>query len=133
MRLLPPMSPDSPVSLPLWFAALGAPLAWTLQFSVGYWLAEAACSQTGRRLWDIDVSLWMVPLTAVAAVVTIGAGLTALALFRRTRDADHDAAPPPGRIRFLAIIGMTVAPLFLAMIALTAIGVLVHFPPCDQS
>jgi hypothetical protein len=133
MRPLPPTSPDSPLSLPLWFAVLGAPLGWTLQFSVGYWLVEAQCSRTGQARWAIDVDLWMAALTALGAAAALGAGLTALALFRRSREAGHDSAPPAGRIHFLAMVGMAVAPLFLAMIALTAIGVFVHFPPCEQS
>lgn len=129
---LPPISPDSPVSAPLWFAVLGAPLAWTAQFSIGYWLAEAQCSQVGRARWDVDVGVWMIPLTAVAALLAIAAGLTALALFRRTREEEYASPPPQGRIHFLAIVGMAVTPLFLAMIALTAIGVLIHVP-CSQS
>jgi small-conductance mechanosensitive channel len=124
-------SPASAVSPVLWFAVLGAPIGWTVQFAVGYWTTEAQCSP-GLEQWDIALNTWAIAATAFAAVTAAAAGAAALALFRETREAEHDEPPPPGRIHFLAVVGLAVTPLFLVLIALTAVGVLIHIP-CSQS
>lgn len=130
MRRLP-LSPDSPVSPVLWFAVLGAPLAGVLQFAIGYWIAQAQCSPTGGQ-WGIAVKSWALGVGALGETVAIAAGLTALLLWRRTAGADVKGPPPAGRIRFLAAVGMTVAPLFIFLIAMTSIGAAVLYP-CTQS
>lgn len=125
---LSPLRPDSPV---LWYAVLGAPAAWAAQFGIGYWISEAKCSTAGSH-WGIGVQAWAIIVGAVAIAAAAGAGLTALSLFLRTRDADAKGPPPEGRIHFLAIVGLTVCPLFLAIMAMTTVGVLVLYP-CNQS
>jgi len=125
------LSPESPVSPLLWYGVLGSAVAWALQFSSGYWITEAQCSPTGGQ-WKIDVSAWTIAIGAVALAVAIGSAATAVTLFLRTSGVDSKGAPPAGRIRFLAIVGMTVAPLFIAMIVMTTVGVLV-LQPCSQS
>lgn len=133
MRSLPPLSPDAPSSPLLWFGVLGAPLAWTLQFSVGYWLAESRCSESGGQLFGVALDVWMVPLTALAVGASVAAWLVALGLYRRSAEASEYGPPPGGRNHFLAVIGLAIAPLFTVLIALTALGVFFHFPPCTQS
>lgn len=128
-QILDRVPPESPVSPVLWFAVLGAPLAYAAQMGIAYWLAEAECSPTGGQ-WGISLSAWGVAVTAVAATVAIGAGLTALSLFRRP--GGKDDPPPPGRIAFLAAVGMTVSVLFLALIVMTGAGMLA-FHLCNQS
>ncbi len=123
---IPPSSPVSPV---LWFAVLGAPAAYVLQIGLGYWLAEAECSPTGG-MWGISLAVWGIAVGAVAASVALAAGLTALWLFRRT--GDYKDAPPPGRIAFLGVVGMTVSSLFFVLIAMTASGALTYHV-CNQS
>lgn len=123
---IPPASAVSPV---LWFAVLGAPAAWIVQLGLGYWLAEAECSPTGGQ-WGISLQAWGIVVTALAAATAAAAGLTALALFRR--DGDKDDPPPAGRIAFLAWVGLTVAALFLVLIAMTGAGILA-FHVCNQS
>jgi uncharacterized membrane protein len=123
---LPPSSPASPV---LWFAVLGAPLAYVLQMGLGYWLAEAKCSPTGG-MWGISLAAWGIVVGAVSATVALAAGLTALWLFRRT--GDYKDAPPSGRTAFLGVVGMTVSSLFLALILMSAAGILTY-QVCNQS
>jgi hypothetical protein len=120
IRIEPPSSPISPL---LWFAVLGAPAAWALQFGVGYWLSEAECSPAGV-LWGISLDIWIVVLSAVCIPMALAAGLTALALFRGTEGAG--TAPPAGRNRFLAAIGMTVTPIFVGIMSLNLAGVLIY-------
>jgi hypothetical protein len=128
VRIRVPTSPASPL---LWFGVAGAPAAWVLQFAIGYWIGWAECSATGSQ-WGISISVWSIAVTAVAAVSAVAAGLTAAAMFMAV-DAEVDDDPPPsGRVRFLAIVGMAITPLFFAMIVMNGVGaaVLAH---CHQS
>lgn len=127
MRIGVPRSPLSPV---LWYAVLGAPAAWAAQFGIAYWVTEAKCSVAGTR-WGISVDAWAVVLTVLAAAVALGGGYVAFSLFRATEGADLDEDPPPGRTRFFAYVGLTVTPIFLAVILLNGIGALFH--GCTQS
>lgn len=133
MRVLKPIleriPPESPVSPVLWFAVLGAPGAYVVQLGLGYWLVEAACSPTGEQ-WGIPLATWAAVVTALAATLAVAAGLTSVWLYRRHGDR-HDP-PPPGRVAFLAAVGMTVSVLFLALILMTGAGALT-FHVCNQS
>lgn len=133
MRVLQPiverLPPESPVSPVLWFAVLGAPGAYAVQLGLGYWLAEAACSPTGDQ-WGIPLATWAIVVTALAAAVAIAAGLTSVWLYRR--HGDRHEPPPPGRVAFLAAVGMTLSVLFLVLILMTGVGV-VTFRVCNQS
>jgi heme/copper-type cytochrome/quinol oxidase subunit 2 len=71
-------------------------------------------------------------LTAITAAVAVAAGLTALALFRETREADKDDPPPFGRVHFFSIVGMAITPLFVAIIVMNGVGVAV-LEVCHQS
>jgi hypothetical protein len=122
--------PHSPLSPQLWYSVLGAPGAWGLQFAVSYWVTEARCSVAGER-WGISVDAWVIALTVAAVVIAVGAGLVALALFRGTEDDEFEDAPPGGRTRFFAAIGLAVTPIFLAIIVLNGIGAVVQ--GCGQS
>ena len=116
-------SPSSPVSPLLWFAVLGAPAAWALQFGVGYWVTQAKCSPAGA-MWGISLQAWIIVLSVIAIPMAIAAGVVAYGLFRGTEGAGTE--PPGGRNRFLAVIGMAITPLFLAIMALNLVGVLVN-------
>jgi heme/copper-type cytochrome/quinol oxidase subunit 2 len=121
--------PTSATSAVMWFATLGAPIAWGLQFTIGYWITQGRC---GATAWDLSLRTWAIVLTVVAAAVAVGAGLTALALFRRTREADKDDPPPFGRLHFFSIVGMAITPLFVAIIVMNGVGVAV-LQGCHQS
>lgn len=127
--ILERIPPESPVSPVLWFAVLGAPGAYVLQLGVGYWLAEAQCSPTGEQ-WGIPLDVWGIVVGAVSLAIAIGAAVTSVVLFRRTQEAGD--APPPGRINFLAVVGMTVSTLFIALIVMSTVGI-VAFRVCNQS
>ena len=128
MKLDPPKSAVSPV---MWFAVVGAPFAWGVEFAVGYWMTQTGCSVPGRE-WSLDQDVWGVVLTVVAFGVAVAAGLTAVAMFRGTRQAEEDDAPPVGRVRFLAAVGMTVTALFVFVIVMTGLGIVI-LPDCRQS
>lgn len=118
-----------------WLGLLAAPLAWVAQFLVGYWLALSGCSAGGRE-WGVAVDAWTGVATAAAAVVALLGGTAALAAFRATRGArgagGAEEDPPVGRIHFLATVGLTTTPLFLAIILMSGVGAIV-LPDCRQA
>jgi hypothetical protein len=113
----------------IWFAVLGPPLAWATQFVLGYGVTEAAC---GDARLSPSVNAWTISLTAVAAAVTVLAGVAAVRVFRTTRGAELDGPPPCGRVYFMSIVAMTITPLFLFIIVMSGVGVLV-LEQCHQS
>ena len=108
-----------PTGLRLWFGVLGAPFAWTLQHVAGLGLTLAACDAAGRR-WGIPVDAWTIVVTAAGAAVAVLACLSSIQVFRATREAGDE--PPAGRVHFLAVIGLTISPLFLAIILMSGLG-----------
>jgi hypothetical protein len=114
----------------LWFAVLGAPAAWAIQFGTSYWVTQADCSVAGGP-WGISIDAWVIALTILAVGLGLAAGWVALALFRATRDASLDDDPPEGRSHFFAWVGLAVTPIFLAIIVLNGVGALAH--GCGQS
>jgi hypothetical protein len=128
MKVDPPKSAGSPI---MWFAVVGAPFAWGVEFAVGYWMTQTGCSVPGRG-WSLDQNIWGVVLMVVAFAVAVAAGLTAVAMFRGTRQVEDDDAPPAGRVRFLAAVGMTVTTLFVFVIVMTGLGIVI-LPDCRQS
>ncbi len=115
----------------MWLAVAGGPLAWGLQLALGYWAVQAQCGAAGSRSPGA-VDAWAIALGAVALALAIAAGLAAVTLYRATRGAGHEDAPPQGRVRFLALAGMAIAPLFACLVVMTGVG-LVALPACHGS
>jgi hypothetical protein len=108
-----------------WFGLLAAPLAWTVQLVAGFGVADAHCAPAGSR-WGIDVETWEIALTAVAGTVAVSAEVSALTLYRELRNVEDDAPGPRGRLHFFSVAALIGNVLFIALITLTAVGVLTH-------
>ena len=104
----------------MWFGVLGAPFAWTVQHIVGYALTEATCNEAGKSGWNVHMDTWVTVVSAAAAATAVAAGVASVVTFLATRDAEDEL--PRSRIKFLAIIGMTITPLFFAMIVMSGLG-----------
>jgi hypothetical protein len=124
----------------VWFAVLGGPVAWAVQFVVNLYFTWAQCNAPVGR-WDIPVHGWQIGLSAAAAAVTLVSMAAALWLYLYTFQFKHvpqaerrgeGTAPPTGRISFLATVGLTVNFLSLAIIVMTGIGAPL-LPVCQQS
>lgn len=127
MRLARP-HPGGPALL--WFGVLGAPLAWALQLAAGFGLTQATCGAAAAGGgWDLHLDAWTIAVAAVAVTTSLAALAAAIATFRAVRGAGSD--PPAGRILFLAVIGIAIAPLFAAMILMSGLGA-VLLTPCVQ-
>ena len=117
------------VSLLTWFGLLAAPLAWVGQHMFGVMLVEAACNPSGI-VWAVPVDGATTAATAVAAVIAVLGGVAALLAYRSIPKDETD--PPEARVRFIAIIGIAISPLFLAIVLMSGITV-VGLPECVQS
>lgn len=116
-----------------WIGALGPPFAWAAQHIAGYAVGLADCPDNTRGPgWDVPVDGWTIVIGSVTALAAAGCGLAAVLAWRATRDIDDDDAPPAGRIHFLSVIGMTITPLFLAMILMSSAGAIAA-NGCTQS
>jgi hypothetical protein len=115
----------------LWFGVFGAPAAWALTHLAGVELAQATCRQAARgEGWNIHFDAWTIAVFATMAAIAIASEVASVLTFRATRDASSE--PPRGRIHFLSVIGMTIGPLFLAMILMGGLGS-VLLEQCQQS
>lgn len=117
------------LTLLMWFGLFGAPFAWAAQHVVGISLIEAACNPPSPH-WGVPVDSWTIAATAVAAIVAALSAGAAYMVYRSTKDAGTEI--PEARVRFLAIVGIVVSPLFLAIMLMSGITV-VAFPECVQS
>jgi hypothetical protein len=103
----------------LWYGVFGAPFAWAVQHVTGFGLTQASCGLAGSRT-GVSLDTWTLLVTALAAAAAILAGAAAIAVYRATQDVGEE--PPGSRIHFLSIIGMTISPLFLAIILMSGLG-----------
>jgi hypothetical protein len=116
-----------------WLGVLGAPFAWAAQHIAGYSVSLADCPDNARGPgWSVPVDALTIAIGAAAALAAALCGVAAVAAWRATRDVDESEAPPAGRIHFLSVIGMTITPLFLAMIVMSSAGAIV-MNGCTQS
>lgn len=122
----------------VWFAVGGGACAWALQFVIGLAFGFAECNQAGRTL---PVHAWQAGVAGAAAVIDLASVAAGLWLLRHTyrvgdvfgEERRGDGAPPPvGRINFLAIVGLTVNVLVLAIIVMDGVGTVLH-PLCQQT
>jgi hypothetical protein len=117
----------------MWVGLFAAPAAWALLHVSGVELQFATChDNTVGPSSGVNVDAVTLVVTIAAAAVAVLGGLAAVGAWRATRAAEDDDAPPAGRIHFLAVIGMTTTPLFLALILMAGLGE-VFLPSCVQS
>jgi hypothetical protein len=107
----------------VWIGLFAAPFAWAAQHVAGIELTIGQCHDNAPGpAWDLPVDPVTIATTAIAASIAVLGGLAALSAWRATRGVDDDDAPPAGRNHFLAIVGMTISPLFLAIILMSGVG-----------
>ena len=110
-------------SVSVWIGLFAAPFAWAAQHVAGIELTIGQCHDNAAGpAWDVPVDPVTIATTAVAACVAVLGGLAALSAWRATRGVDDDDPPPGGRNHFLATVGMTISPLFLAIILMSGLG-----------
>jgi hypothetical protein len=129
-----------PSNLLVWFGVSGGALAFTVQFVASLAFSFAQCNQPTPR-WQLPVHGWDIAISAGAAAVAVASMGACVWVFLRTYRLDDvfaserhgdGARPPLGRIHFLAIVGLVVNLLCLAIIVITGIGA-PTLPVCQQS
>lgn len=130
---------DPPTAL-VWFGVVGGALAWALEFVAGYGFGLAHCFPTGTG-FSLPAGAWQIAAAACGAAVSLASIAVSMWVFLRTfrigdvagMERRGDGAPPPaGRLQFLAMTGLTVNVLALAIIVMDGIGApILH--ACQQS
>lgn len=102
---------SAPVGLAaLWFAILAAPLAWSAQELVCYYLASRLCRQRAAS-HGVELALWLSPSFLIVTVVTfllaLAGAWTAWSNWRKVRDIRRESNLHPREIhaeraRFMA-------------------------------
>lgn len=104
-------------SVSLWFAVLGAPLAWITHLAVSYSLEEwFACSPSTSEAGEIlglDVRTMALIITAALALVALAAGVAAVSCLRKITGSEDDGNSRP---RWMAIVGIMNSTLYLFII-----------------
>ena len=110
----------------LWFALLGAPLAWITQLVVGYsieeWFACAPSTTETGQILGLGVRPAALLVVAVTIVVAIASGLVAWSCLRNAPDGDDQEAR---RIRWMALGGIMNSILYGLFIAVAIVPPLV--------
>jgi hypothetical protein len=116
-----------------WLGVFLPPFAWAAQHVLGFATGLADCpDNTAGPGWNVPVDGLTVAIGGVATVLVLAGGALSLAAFLATREAEDDDAPPAGRIHFLSVIGLTIMPLFLAIVLMSSAGAIVA-NGCTQS
>ena len=106
-----------------WYGLFGAALAWAGMHVVGFGVASADCANASRH-WGLDVTTWIIVITAIGLLCAGLAEAAALSILAETRGLDHEDAPPDGRRHFFAFGAALGNVLFIMAIVLNAVGTL---------
>ncbi|MBA2426832.1 MAG: hypothetical protein H0V60_07095 [Actinobacteria bacterium] len=95
----------------LWFAALAAPAAWSIQLLTGDQLVELACApgSSSSAIWGVTFETVILVLTLVCTATTGLAGYVSYRCLRKTSKGDTSTG---GRARWMALAGLFVNGLF---------------------
>jgi TRAP-type C4-dicarboxylate transport system permease small subunit len=113
--------------VPFWFGVFGGALAWALQLFGGYAVVGLACtagSVLAERLSPAGLDVALLLLTALAAAVTVSAGVVAYGAWRQagTTEVPGEEAPARAVQGLLALAGVLLSALFLLAILLQGVS-----------
>jgi hypothetical protein len=114
-----------------WFGFLGGGTIWFTAFIVGVGASEAVCNPASSK-WGIPHDTLQIALLSFAAFMVCCAEAAAVLVYRATRQAEEQGAPPPARMKFFAIGAMTGNLVFLMIILLSGIATVTD-PLCHQA
>lgn len=114
-----------------WFGFLAGGIVWIGEFLIATGASQAVCNPASGR-WGIPHDAVQLALMTFGAVVVFAAGAAAFVVWRETRDAGHEAAPPHGRLHLFASFALLGNLLFVVIILLTGIATIVD-RTCQQA
>lgn len=109
----------------IWYAFLGAPLAWSLQLIIGYAMVAHACYPSMDPLNFLGADGARVT-AGIVAIITLLMAIFALSLARRLVTAQ---AGTDGVARYLSMAGVLTGVVFTLLIAFNLIALIVE-PTC---
>jgi hypothetical protein len=108
----------------MWIGPLLPAVAWAVQMQLNYWLLRGACARGS------NLALRSVLLVAIVSVFV--AGLGCWFAWLRLKDVwPTEHLERQARTRFLAVLGLLMAGMFLLVIVAQGVATLV-FDPCQQ-
>jgi hypothetical protein len=107
-----------------WFGFLAGGTIWFTAFIIGVGASEAVCNPASQK-WGIPHDTLQLALLAVAAFMVCCAEVAAVLVFRSTREAEEQGAPPQARLKFFAIGAMAGNVVFLMIIVLSGLATVV--------
>jgi hypothetical protein len=119
-----------PTNRVVWFAVLGGGIAWLVQFAANLSLTWAQCNAPPGR-FHVPVHSISIGISLAAIAIGVLSMTVAVWLYLYTYQFKHvtvaerrgeGTAPPTGRVNFLAVVGLTVNFLALAIMIMTGIG-----------
>ena len=114
-----------------WIGLFVAPFAWLGQHLIGQAASQASCS-TANTVWGMSNTVWQICLLVVAGSLIVLSEAAAVLAFLRTREGDHESAPPLGRIQLVSVASMCTNFLFLVIVLLDGVASIVDIA-CRQS
>ena len=107
-----------------WFGFVAGGTIWFGSFLAGLWTSAAVCN-AGSSRWGVPLDTVEVAIGIFALCCLAASEAAAIAVFRATRGAEEEGAPPPARMKFFAIGAMTGNVLFAMVIVLSTLAAVV--------
>lgn len=109
------------ITAALWFAVLGPPILWALRFGVNYGLMPLGC--TAGLTWLFHL------VSALALVLLVVMGLTGYRFWKAASAVPReDADDLTRRTRFMGLLGMLSAALFVVVVIAEALAIIMIHP-----
>ncbi|HEU4977858.1 MAG TPA: hypothetical protein VFT42_03085 [Solirubrobacteraceae bacterium] len=107
-----------------------APGGWAIQHWVGFSVNQARCNGPGRAAAPVDALT--LAATVLAFVLSVIGLMSAIAAYQATKEIEEDGPPPGSRVRFMAVVGIAITPLFMCIFLMSGIGTF-FLDVCRQS
>ena len=101
----------------LWGGMFAGPIAWMLQMTISYPIAQLSCHADYRS--QHPLSLQLIGLGALA-MIAMGVGMSLGVLRSIPRNAPSDGGHSRDRAKFMALFGLASAALFSLLVIATA-------------
>ena len=114
-----------------WFGFVAGGTIWFGSFLAGLWTTAAVCN-AGSARWGVPLDTVELAIGGFALACLAASEVAAIAVFRATRAAEEEDAPPPARMKFFAIGAMAGNVLFAMIIVLSTFAAVVD-RACHQA
>ena len=104
-----------------WFGFVAGGTIWFASFLAGLWTTAAVCN-AGSARWGVPLDTVELGIGIFALCCLAASEVAAIAVFRATRAAEEEGAPPPARMKFFAVGAMAGKVLFAVIIVLSTVA-----------